>query len=229
MVTTVHRPDVASLLFPGAYRRAVLALLLLHPERKLHVREIARLTGTTAGTLNKELARLHDAELLERERLGNQLFYWANRAHQVYAELAGILAKTVGLADVLVEALAPLAPDIDVAFAFGSMARGTATHGSDVDILIVGEVDFGAVVDALHPAQQRIGREINPKLYGKREYSAKVAAKDPFIAEVLSQPKIFLIGNEHELGELGRSGPRRRHAVQANDRAPSRRRRAPDS
>ena len=228
MRATPRRPDVASLLFPGAYRRAVLALLLLHPERRLHVRAIARLTGTTAGTLNKELARLHDAELLERERVGNQLFYWANRAHSVYSELAGILAKTVGLADVLVEALAPLAPKIDVAFVFGSMARGTATHGSDVDILIVGDVDFGSVVDAFYPVQQRIGREINSKVYAKREYSVKVAAKDPFITEVLSQPRIFLIGNAHELGKLGRSGPRNRHAVQADDRAPSRRRRAPD-
>jgi predicted nucleotidyltransferase len=197
---------------------AVLALLLLHPERKLHVREIARLTGTTAGTLNKELARLHEAELLERERVGNQLFYWANRAHPVYAELAGILAKTVGLADVLVEALAPLAAKVDVAFVFGSIARGTATHGSDVDILIVGDVDFGSVVDALHPVQQRIGREINSKVDATSEYSAKVAARDPFITEVLSQPRIFLIGNAHELGKLGRRGPRGRHAVQA-DRA----------
>ena len=76
--------DVSSLLFPAGYRRQVLALLLLHPERKLHVREIARLTGTTAGTLNKELARLHDAGLLECERVGNQLQYWANRSHQIY-------------------------------------------------------------------------------------------------------------------------------------------------
>ena len=169
----------------------------------------------TAGTLNKELARLHDAELLERERVGNQLFYWANRAHQVYAELAGILAKTVGLADVLADALAPLAPKIGVAFVFGSMARGTVTLGSDVDILIVGDIDFGSVVDALYPVHQRLGREVNSTVYAKREYSAKVAAKDPFITEILSQPRIFLIGNEHELGKLGRRGPRSRHAVKA--------------
>jgi predicted nucleotidyltransferase len=125
--------------------------------------------------------------------------------------------------------LAPLAPKIDVALVFGSMARGTATLGSDVDILIVGDVEFGSVVDALYPVQQRLGREVNSTVYAKREYSAKVAAKDPFIAEILSQPKIFLIGNEHELGKLGRRGPRNRHAVQADDRAPSRRRRAPDS
>lgn len=206
----------------------MLALLLLHPERNLHVREIARLTGTTAGTLNKELARLHEAKLLERERVGNRLFCWADQEHQIYAELSSILAKIVGLADVLVEALAPLAPNIDVPLLFGSISRGTATRGSDVDVLIVGSLDFGSVVDALYPAQQRLGQEIDPKVYAKGEYSAKVAAKDAFLAKLLSQPKIFLIGNEYELGKLGRSRPRGRDAVTADDKAPSRRRRAPD-
>jgi predicted nucleotidyltransferase len=198
------RADAASLLFPATYRRQVLALLLLHPERKLHVREIARLTGTTAGTLNKELARLHEAGLLECERVGNQLQYSANRAHQIYPELASILRKTVGLADVLIEALAPLAEKIEVALVFGSIARGTEAAGSDIDVLIIGAVDFGSVVDVLHPAQQKLGREVNPKVYSVREWRAKVKAKDPFVNEVLAQPKILLIGTEHELAELGR-------------------------
>lgn len=188
------RVDAASLLFPASYRREVLALLLLHPERKLHVREIARLTGTTAGTLNRELARLHQAGLLACERVGNQLRYSANCAHQIYPELAGILRKTVGLADVLIEALAPCADDIAVAFIFGSVARGAETVGSDIDVLIIGEVDFGAIVEALYPAQQRLGRDVNPKIFAKRQWNAKLKAKDPFVTEVLSGPKIFLIG-----------------------------------
>jgi predicted transcriptional regulator len=117
------------LLFPAVYRRQVLALLLLHPERKFHVREISRLTGTTAGTMNKELARLHQAGLLDRERVGNQLRYSANRSHQIYPELSGILRKTVGLADVMIDALAPLADSIDLSFIYGSVAKGTETAG----------------------------------------------------------------------------------------------------
>jgi len=199
--------DTASLLFPAAYRRQVLALLLLHPERKLHVREIARLTGTAAGTLNKELARLRRAGLLECERVGNQLQYSANRAHQIYPELASILRKTVGLADVLIEALTPLAEKIEIALVFGSVARGTETAGSDIDVLIIGAVDFGSIVDVVHPVQQQLGREVNPKVYAVREWKAKRKGKDPFVAEVLAQPKIFLIGTEHELAELGRRKP----------------------
>ncbi len=196
--------SASTLLFPASYRRHVLALLLLHPERKLHMREIARLTGTAAGTLNKELDRLHRAGLLDRERVGNQVQYSANRSHQIYPELASILRKTVGVRDVLIAALAPLSERIKVALVFGSIARGTETVGSDVDVLIVGSLDFGVVIDALHPIQQQLGREINPKVFSVREWKARIKAKDPFIAEVLVQPKIFLLGSEHELAEFGR-------------------------
>jgi predicted nucleotidyltransferase len=198
----------ATLLFPASYRRRVLCLLLLHPERALHVREIARLTGTTAGTLNKELTRLHSAGLLSRERVGNQVRYTANRASPVHAELAGILRKTIGLADVLADALAPMAPGISSAFVFGSMARGSEAAGSDVDVMLIGSLSFGDAVKLLYPAQAALGREINPKVYSVDEWRARLKAKEPFIREVLAQAKIFLIGNDDELEKLGRRQPR---------------------
>ena len=198
----------AMLLFPASYRRRVLCLLLLHPERALHVREIARLTGTTPGTLNKELTRLHSAGLLSRERVGNQVRYAANRASPIHAELAGILRKTIGLADVLADALAPMAPTISAAFVFGSMARASETSGSDVDVMLIGPLTFGDAVRQLYPAQTMLGREINPKVFGAEEWRARLKAKDPFIREVLAQPKIFLIGNDDELEKLGRRQPR---------------------
>lgn len=198
----------ATLLFPASYRRRVLSLLLLHPERALHVREIARLTGTTAGTLNKELARLHDAGLLTRERVGNQVRYAADRASPIHAELAGILRKTIGLADVLADALAPSAPALAAAFVFGSMARGRETSGSDVDVMLLGALSFGDAVTLLYPAQAALGREVNPVVFGVDEWRVRLKAKDPFVREVLAQPKIFLIGNDDELEKLGRRQPR---------------------
>lgn len=207
MVATVTLSNASTLLFPANYRRQVLSLLLLHPDRSLHVREIARLTRTTAGTLNKELTRLHEAGLLNRKRVGNQVQYSANRSHQIYPELASILRKTVGLADVLIEALAPLATEIEVAFVFGSMARGTESTGSDVDLMVIGSVDFGSLVDALHTTQQQLGREINPKVFSVLEWKSKRASRNSFVSEIMAQPKIFLIGGEHELAELGRRKP----------------------
>ncbi len=192
---------LASLLF-GNYRQKVLARLLLHPEQRYHVREIARLTGTSAGTLHKELARLAQAGVLTREAIGNQVLYGANRQCPIYSELAGILRKTAGLADVLKEALSPVSGSLVLALVFGSVARGDEGPGSDVDVLLVGEIGFAAAVRALHEAQASVGREINPVVLSSAEFQDKQKDGDAFLAEILGGKKIFLIGNENEFGKL---------------------------
>ncbi|MGE5102576.1 MAG: nucleotidyltransferase domain-containing protein [Deltaproteobacteria bacterium] len=94
-----------------------------------------------------------------------------------------------------------------MAFIFGSIAGGTENAGSDVDLLVIGGTDFGSVVDASQPAQQQLGREINPKVFSLGEWKAKLRSKDSFVGEIMRQPKIFLIGNEDELAKLGRRKP----------------------
>ncbi|MGE3453250.1 MAG: MarR family transcriptional regulator, partial [Burkholderiales bacterium] len=165
--------SLASLLFPG-YRRRVLALLLLHPEQALHGREVARRTGLAAGTITRELQRLADAGFLESERRGNQVLYRANRASPIFEELASILRKTTGAAEVLAEALSTLGGSVSVAFVYGSMARGRETAGSDVDVMAIGEASFREVSLALEPAQAAVGREINPKVFRTREWRERV-------------------------------------------------------
>jgi len=197
---------LASLIF-GTYRRRVLGLLLLHPEEAFHVREIARQTETNAGTLHKELARLAEAGLLKRERVGNQLRYSANRRCPVFEELASLLRKTSGLTDVLLDALTPVAKRIKLALIFGSMARGEERSGSDVDVLLVGDIGFAEAVKALHAAQEKIGREINPVVMSPEEFRRKLSGGDGFLREVLAKDKLFLMGDEDELGKLGVGQP----------------------
>jgi predicted nucleotidyltransferase len=192
---------LASLLF-GTYRQRVLGLLLLHPEHPYHVREIARLTDTSAGTLHKELARLAEAGLLTREKVGNQLRYQAHRQCPIFEELAGILRKTSGLADVLRDALARAARHIKVALIFGSVAKGTEKAGSDVDVLLIGDIRFADAVKALHAAQQEIGREINPVVMSPLEFRRKARGRDSFVRNVLANEKLFLLGDDDELGKL---------------------------
>ena len=114
-LTPKMQPSAISVLLPE-YRRRVLGLLLLHPDDALHGREIARRAGLPAGTVTRELVKLADAGLLQRERRGNQQIYSANKAHPIFAELASILRKTSGLADVLIDALAPVADQLRAAF-----------------------------------------------------------------------------------------------------------------
>jgi len=192
---------LASLLF-GTYRQRVLGLLLLNPEQSYHVREIARITNTAAGTLHKELARLAEAGLLVRNKMGNQVRYSANRDCPVFEELASILRKTSGLVDVLAEALSPVKSLVNLAFVFGSLARGEQQPGSDVDVMLVGSLGFADAVQILHPVQASLQREINPVVYSLDEFRRRRSRADSFILEVLSKPKLFVVGNEDELRKL---------------------------
>ncbi len=197
----------ADILF-GGYRRRVLGLLLLHPEQSYHVREIARVTDTTAGTLHKELTKLAEAGILSKERRGNQLVYHANRACPIFDELASIMRKTSGLADIIARALEPLKAKVKVAFVFGSMARSAEAAHSDVDVMVIGDAGFGEVLQLLYPVQAELGREVNPKVFTEDEWTSKVAARDVFVRDVLSKPKLFLIGGPDELGKLAGDQPR---------------------
>lgn len=192
---------LASLIFSD-YRRRVLGLLLLHPDTTYHVRESARLTGTSAGTLHKELSKLTEGGVLRRQAVGNQVRYGANRDCPVFEELASILRKTSGLADVLADASSSVENQIDLAFVFGSLARGDQTANSDVDVMVVGELGFAAVVQLLHPVQEALRREINPVVYSLAEFRHRAVSGDSFIQEVLTKPKLFVVGNENELGKL---------------------------
>jgi predicted nucleotidyltransferase len=186
----------------GAYRRKVLALLLLRPDETFYVREIARVTGAPAGSLHRELRSLVDSGLLTRAASGNQVRYQANQACPIFDELSSIFRKTTGLADVLRELLAPIEEKIFVAFIFGSVAAGKAVSESDIDLLVIGSASFAAVVEACHGGTRRLGREVNPVIMSKKEFRAKYSAGDRFVSRVSKEPKIFVIGDASEFGKL---------------------------
>jgi predicted nucleotidyltransferase len=187
----------------GIQRQRVLGWLLLHPDDQLHVRELARLTATNAGSLHRELARLAESGLLVRSQQGNQVLYQANRSHPAFADLAGLFRKTSGVVGVLQEALMPLAADITLAWVFGSVARGEEHAGSDVDVLVIGEMSFASLVRNLHAYQEVLGREINPVLYAPHEFKQKLN-EDVFIRELMTTPRLFIQGVEDDLGEFTR-------------------------
>lgn len=194
MATTkrISKLDPAKLLF-GADHRRLLGLLFMRPDESFHVREIARLAGVDAGNAHRVLRGFEQAGLVRATRSGNQRRYQANPQSPIFGELQGIVRKTFGLAGVLREALAPLAPRIQQAFVFGSVARGEAGARSDVDLMVVGDVTFGEVVETVYPLHERLGREVNPVVMTPKEFRAR--AKEPgFIGRVLSGERIVLFG-----------------------------------
>ena len=184
------------------YRRQLLARLLLRPDEQFHVRELARMTGISAGSLHRELRAMSESGLLLREKIGQQVFYRADTHCTIYEELAAIFRKTLGLASLLHNALSAIAGKIQVAFVFGSMASGNQTAGSDLDVCVLGEVSMLEVVKALSSVQETLGREINPVVMSAKKFADQAAARDRFVTRVLDEPKVFVNGDEHDLAEL---------------------------
>ena len=192
---------ISEILF-GAYRRKVLALLLLRSDEAFHVREISRLAGIPAGSLHRELKLLLQAGLLSRETVGNHVRYRANRDCPIFQELASIFRKTSGMADVVRDALMPLGGEMEAAFIFGSVAQGTETAASDVDLFVIGSASFVAVVQALSAVHERLGREVNPVVMTADTFRKKLGEEDHFLRTVVDQPKIFVAGDALDFGQL---------------------------
>ena len=201
-MNTKQSSDLGAVFF-GAYRRRVLGLLLLHPDEAFHLREIARITDTQPGTLRRELLQLTQAGVFTCEKMGNLVRYQADKACPIYAELRGILKKTAGVVDVLREALAPLSSDISAAFVYGSVASGAERSASDIDVMVVGRVTFEQVVAALHGTTEVLRREVNASVYSEAEFNQRSGEKGQFLARVMKEPVLMILGNEHDFRKPG--------------------------
>ena len=191
--------STADALFP-AVRQRVLAVLFGSPDRSFYANELIALARSGSGAVQRELASLLAAGLITVRDQGNQKHYQANAASPVFAELRGLVLKTVGLADVLRAALAPLEDQVAAAFVYGSVARQQDTAASDVDVLIVSDaLGYAEVFGALESAAQTLGRTINPTLYTRAELARRRAQDNAFVTRVLDQPRIWLMGDEEVL------------------------------
>jgi predicted nucleotidyltransferase len=205
--TSVAAPATAdalsSALF-GRTRRTILALLYSHPDESFYLRQIARFVEGGQGGVQRELQRLSNAQIIRRTVRGRTAFYQANRDCPIFPELHGLVLKTAGVVEVLGAALTPLADRIHSAFVYGSVARGEPKAHSDIDLFVIGPVSFGDVAEALTDAQSRLARDVNPTVYDLVDFQARLSRKDHFVRAVLEQPKLFVIGSQHELDQLAR-------------------------
>nr|MDP2190759.1 transcriptional regulator [Rhodoferax sp.] len=188
--------SLADALFPKG-RQRVLAVLFGNPGRSFYANEVIALAQSGTGAVQRELATLSEAGLLKVTKQGNQKHYQANADAPVFAELRGLVLKTMGLADVLRAALAPLAAQIDSAFVYGSVAKQQDTAHSDIDVMIVSpSLGYADIFGALESATTTLGRKVNPTLYTPADMAKRVAKDNAFVTRVMRQPKIWLMGTE---------------------------------
>jgi predicted nucleotidyltransferase len=186
---------IASALFTDSQTQ-VLRCLFGQPDRGYHLNELLRLTGLGSASLQRELKKLADAGLVNSERVGNLRRFQANPDSPVYGELVALIRKTLGVQPMLTAALQPLAPKLEAAFVYGSVAKGTETAKSDVDLMLVGkDLLLSKVLALLVPLEAQLGRKINPTCLTPAEFKRRKAERDSFVNRVLSQPTLPLIGD----------------------------------
>ncbi len=194
---------VGDALFTKTQQR-VLGLLYGNPEQSFYANEIVRLADMGRGTVRRELERLVSAGLLVVTRTGNQHHYKANPENPVYQELLAIVRKTFGIADVIQAELVPVNEQIDLAFIYGSIAKGEDTASSDIDLLVVSDsLAYADLMAVLADAEKSLGRPINPSIYTAEQIRNKLKQKNSFVTRLMEQPKIWVKGVEDDIRESG--------------------------
>jgi predicted nucleotidyltransferase len=161
---------------------------------------LIRDAGTGSGAAQRELAKLEESGLVVVRRIGNQKHYQANAASPLFSELRSIVLKTVGLAEPLRDALKPFSSAIRAAFVYGSVAKGTDQSGSDIDVMIISDsLTYGEVFGAVEQVTRTAGRKVNPTVYTAAEFSNRAQTEHAFVTRVIEQPKLWVIGSEHDL------------------------------
>lgn len=189
-----RRPSMTDALFSSTQQR-VLGLIFGQPERSFFATEIIARVGAGSGGVQRELKKLAESGLVTVSRIGNQKHFQANASAPIFEELCALVRKTVGLAEPLRQALAPAAADIDLALVYGSVAKRSASASSDIDVLVVSDaLTLEALFRLLKPAEDELGRAINPTLYNKEEFQRRLDERNPFLERVLSGDTLILHG-----------------------------------
>jgi predicted nucleotidyltransferase len=186
----------------GQIRGGVLALLYGWADKAFYVRQIARHVHASPGAVRRELEKLAAVDLIVRTSLGNQVFYQVNQRHPVFSEMRALVNKTVGIFNILRSSLESLGNRVSAAFVYGSIARQEERAGSDIDLMIIGDIELDDILVRLAEAETALGRTVNPTVYSIHEFKRKLEDGNHFLNAVIDGKKVFLIGNEDELREM---------------------------
>ena len=208
-------------------KQALLAATILQPDKRWYFRELARQLNLQPSSIQRDLAALTEAGLLERHHDGNRVYYQAQRECPIFPELEQILIKTVGVVDVLRGALTPTRKNIELAFVYGSIASGKARAESDVDIMIVGDVGLERIAKLFHGIETQLGRQVNPTVYTVQDLHRRLGEESHFLRTVLGSPVLFIQGTRNDLerlaekptGETASDQPRRTSRSPGGSRA----------
>jgi predicted nucleotidyltransferase/predicted transcriptional regulator with HTH domain len=199
MGTILEPISLSNALFSKVQQR-VLALIFGQPDRSFYTSEIMRNVQSGTGAVERELSRLQRSGLVSVERIGNQKHYRANHQSPIFAELQSLVIKTVALTEPLRKSLEPYSDKIKAAFVYGSVAKGTDTTRSDIDLMVIGDaLSYSELYAALQDVENALGRKVNPTFLSLKDWRRKASDKGSFISKINALPKIFVFGSEQDL------------------------------
>jgi predicted nucleotidyltransferase len=190
--------NILTQILSSQVRAEIFRLLFNGDKTSIHLRDLQRRSGLSIGTIQKEIAHLKKLDLVTSERDGNRLYYTANTDHPLYRDICGLVEKTSGIAQRIKEALSTI-KGVEFAFIFGSYAKGEEKSYSDIDLMVIGNVGLRILSSVFKNITEHTQREINPHIYSMKSWKEKLKQHDHFIKSILSEKKIFLIGDEDVL------------------------------
>ena len=214
--------SISNVLFSGV-RQRVLGLLFGRPDDSFYTNQIAKLVDTGRGSLQRELEQMTAAGIVSMQVIGRQKHYQANSDSPIFQEIRSICLKTFGLADVLRQALSDHVNAIRYAFIYGSVAKGTDSASSDIDVMVIAEgLGYSQLFECLTRVEEKLGRKVSPTLYTSTEFQARVRGDDHFISRVLDQPRIVLLGHQNDIPSGKPAKPAKHRQAQGRTSRPGR-------
>jgi predicted nucleotidyltransferase len=211
--------SLSNALFSKVQQR-VLALIFGQPERSFYMSEIVRSVHSGTGAVERELSRLQHSGLVCVERIGNQKHYRANRQSPIFSELHSLIIKTVALTEPIRKCLEPYSDKIKAAFVFGSVAKGTDTANSDIDLMVIGEeLGYSELYTALQDSELALARKVSPTFLSPKDWKRKASDQGSFISKLRARPKIFIFGSEEYLRDEQKGTRQSRKDQPAQSRA----------
>jgi len=175
-----------------------LVLYFTNPNKKYYLRELERIPSFSVGNIRRELIKLESIRLFLSENIGNLVYYYLNQSYPLFDELKSIIFKISGAPKMLHNILEKF-DDIDRAVIYGSFTKREEREDSDIDLLIIGEVDEDKLIKEIDKLERKLQREINYAIYGKEDFNKKKKEGNSFILDILKEKKIFLIGDERRM------------------------------
>jgi predicted nucleotidyltransferase len=198
MATRRHALSLSNALFSKVQQR-VLALIFNNPERSFYTTEIVRKVRSGVGAVERELSKLERSELVSVERIGNRKHFRANKAAPIFEDLRGLIEKTAGLTEPLKKSLEPFANSISSAFVYGSVAKGSDTANSDIDLMVIGEdLNYSDLYTAAQNAERKLRRKVHPLFLSPDDWQRKVTDKGSVFSKISRSPKIFVVGSKKD-------------------------------